>query len=92
MSRLRILQDINRERQRQIELGKSDNHPDIWWFPILSYQLGLISQLISQSVLVQESLATIPGGDDVEIDHDALRVGLIRLCAVAIAWVEQIDE
>jgi len=91
-SRLRILADIKLERERQIEQRKSDEHPDIWWFPILSYQLGLIAQLLSQSLYNQGTLETRAGGDDVEIDHDALRYGLIRVGAVTLAWLEQLEK
>ncbi len=91
-ARYRALCDIDHERQRQVALGKSDAHPTIWWFPILSYQLGLIAQQLSLAVLEQGSLATRPGSEPVEIDQKTLYLGLTRLCAVGLGWMEQIHE
>ena len=86
--RHRIIGDVLSERRCQQKQGKSDHHPALWWFTILSYQMGLISQEFSQALFREGSLATRPGAEDVEINHDALRLGLVRVMAVALAWLE----
>jgi hypothetical protein len=86
--RAHILGDVITERKRQEDQGKQDHQPALWWYMILSYQMNMLSMEFMHALYEDKSLATKPGSLDVEIDHNALRQGLVRVMAVALAWLE----
>lgn len=74
-----MFQLIDEERERQIELGKSDNNPWALWTMIFSDYVGRVSNTLWK-------LTT--GNEDTTVD-DLLK-DLVRVLAIGVAWGEHI--
>ena len=74
-----VFQLIDEERERQIELGKSDNNPWALWLMILGDYVGRISN----------TLWKLTTGDKDTTGDDLLK-DLVRALAIGVAWSEHI--
>lgn len=97
MSYLNILQDIARERGRQLQKWGEQNHPDGTGDPErvramlvakqkenLAFNTGNGTWLHIMEEEVAEAFA--------ETDQKRLREELIQVAAVAVSWIEAIDR
>jgi NTP pyrophosphatase (non-canonical NTP hydrolase) len=74
--RHKILSDVDMERDRQMEKWGEQRHPATYWVCILTEEVGEVAQACIS--------------DKAMIDD--LRQELVQTAAVAVAWLECIDE
>lgn len=79
--RMRVLRDIYFERDKQDGKWGIQDHVDVIWQTILIEEVGEAAQ----------EVLTRKFGDSAK-GHGNLRVELVQVAAVAVAWIECIDR
>jgi len=72
---MRVMREIQEERQRQDEKWGEQNHDDTWWLAILMEEVGELAQAMLHSSF---------GGPHAGTE----RIELTQVAAVAVQWLE----
>jgi len=72
---VRVMREIQAERQRQDEKWGEQNHDDTWWLAILMEEVGELAQAMLHSSF---------GGPHAGTE----RIELMQVAAVAVQWLE----
>lgn len=80
-----ILQEIKKERQKQVEKWGVQNHLNEHWLCILAEEFGEAAQLVTKGEVPPKEM-------DNKIYLKNLREELIQTAAVCVAWLENLEE
>jgi len=81
----KVVSDVVGERRRQDEKWGVQNHPNPTWLTILAEEVGEAAQDTLENDFAKNPLARA-------VSHITLRTELVRVAAVAIAWIQALDR
>jgi hypothetical protein len=86
-----FLDAVQDERERQLAQGKAEDNSDLFWYLIVQDQLALVTRQLS--LLRYHGVTT--SAEQLKFsktDREAIRIGLVRLAACAMAWDESLGR